>query len=164
MQITKEYLKNPIVCFGAIREYMFELGEDFLDQNCCVFKVPPMVMWMLGKGYISKEEAEKRLECACTQDLLRIEKPSNNLKEEMVAYTILAEYFSIFDNHRERLLKILQESEVNYIDNDCLEPKFSLTDEYVEKVRDCFQMSEPTFYDEYIYFSPSKRTLDTQGV
>lgn len=155
MKLTNENFKNPIVCYSAIRNYMYLLGEDFLDYNCSIFKVPTMVMWMLGKGYITNEKAEKCLNSSCVQELLLenlFDDYSDNLKEELKSYVILSEYFSLFENHRDRLLEVLNEENIIEIKEDCLCKVKDLSDDIINNSNDVFNIDGHSYYDEYMYF------------
>ena len=159
MKLTNETLKNPVVCYSAIRDWMYSAGEDFLDYNCAIFKVPTMVMWMLGKGYINNEKAEKLLGSSCVQELLLndlFDNYSDNLKEEMEAYIILSEYFSIFAHHRNRLLGALEDENITEIEDCKLHELNPLSDDIINKSNDVFNIDNVSYYDEYVYFHKTK--------
>ena len=156
MKLTINTLKNPIVCYSAIREWMYSVGEDFLDYHCCIFKGSKMVMWMLGKGYIDNKKAEQLLNSSCVQELLLenlFDYYNDNLKEEVIAYVILAEYFSIFENHRDRLLSILKTENIEEIDDYLLKKLNNLNEKIVNTSNDVFNMGRYSYYDEYMYFN-----------
>lgn len=56
---SEKDLKIPFIGFLAMMYYSAEAGEDFLEYNENLASGWPFTMWMLGKGYINSETAEK---------------------------------------------------------------------------------------------------------
>ena len=156
IKLTNKLMKNPVVCYSAIRDYMYNAGEDFLDQNCTMFKVPTFLLWLCGKGYITNEKAEEMLEYnCCIHELLLCDGlfGEDTLINGVKAYTLLAEYCSIFKNHRDRLLNALSEVGIESIESVCLLNSKELTKDVVESSDDAYNIEGYTYADEYEYFS-----------
>ena len=57
---SPEELKDPFLCYCVFQRFMEEAGEDYIDYNERIVNGTPLLFWMLGKGYISDKETEKR--------------------------------------------------------------------------------------------------------
>ena len=100
--VTKEEeLKNPVVVYSIMNQWMQEAGEDLIDNNESYIDGEKLLDWMLKKEYITKEKYFRVVECEETwiQDLLlgyetgvlngECGFPSNSK-----AYQVIAEYIS----------------------------------------------------------------------
>ena len=108
--INEEQLKNPVIVYSVITQWMREAGEDFIDTNESFIKGEAILDWILSKNYCIKEKYDYIIENDETwiQDLLLGYEtgllngesfPSSNK-----AYQIISEYISESKELRERFI------------------------------------------------------------
>ena len=110
--ITKEeQLKNPVMVYSVIIQWMREVGEDLIDINENFINGKDILNWMLNKNIVTKEKYDYIIENNETwiQDLLlgyetgllngECNFPSNNK-----AYQIISEYISESKELREKFI------------------------------------------------------------
>lgn len=110
--VTNEYqLKNPVIVYSIITQWMREAGEDFIDSNESFIEGKLILNWMLDKGMVTKEKYDYIIENNETwiQDLLlgyetgllngECSFPSNNK-----AYQVISEYISESKELRENFI------------------------------------------------------------
>ena len=108
---SEEQLKNPVIVYAVMNQWMCEAGEDLIDYNENYIDGDKILEWMLQKGYITKEKYDQVIENGETwiQDLLlgyetgvlngECDFPSNNK-----AYQVIAEYISEHKTLREEFI------------------------------------------------------------
>jgi len=107
---NEEQLKNPVIVYSVITQWMREAGEDFIDTNESFIKGEEILEWMLNKGIVTKEKYDYVIENNETwiQDLLLGYEtgllngesfPSSNK-----AYQIISEYISESKELREKFI------------------------------------------------------------
>ena len=108
---NEEQLKNPVIVYTVMNQWMSEAGEDLIDYNESYIDGDKILEWMLKKGYVTKEKYNQVIENDETwiQDLLlgyetgvlngECGFPSNNK-----AYQVIAEYISEHKTLREEFI------------------------------------------------------------
>ena len=108
---NEEQLKNPIIVYAVMNQWMCEAGEDLIDYNESYIDGDKILEWMLKKGYVTKEKHDQVIENEETwiQDLLlgyetgvlngECDFPSHNK-----AYQVIAEYISEHKTLREEFI------------------------------------------------------------
>ena len=109
---NEEQLKNPVMVYSAIVQWMREAGEDLIDTNESFINGKDILQWMLNKGIVTKEKYDYIIQNNETwiQDLLfgyetgvlnygECDFPSNNK-----AYQIISEYISESKELREKFI------------------------------------------------------------
>jgi len=107
---NEEQLKNPVIVYSVIAQWMREAGEDFIDSNESFIKGELILDWMLNKGIVTKEKYDyiiKNNETWIQDLLLGYETgllngesfPSSNK-----AYQIISEYISESKELREKFV------------------------------------------------------------
>lgn len=108
---NEEQLKNPVIVYAVMNQWMREAGEDLIDYNESYIDGDKILEWMLKKGYVTKEKYNQVIENDETwiQDLLlgyetgvlngECGFPSNNK-----AYQVIAEYISEHKTLREEFI------------------------------------------------------------
>lgn len=143
--------------YKLIRNFEYEAGENFVDQNESIVNERCMLFWMLGKGYITgeqitmyAEDSSKLIDLnyilnACEVPFALF--PMGNQEEEthFKSMEVLAEIISEVPHYQERLLEIVNEWEyTSYEDKD-----EKLEKEYNESMaKDLKQMQEKYVYVE----------------
>lgn len=146
-----EDLNSVEMIYKAIRWKELDMGEDFIDQNESIVKEVPFATWLLGRGYINKEQLNSFLDSnymySGLQSLLGgydepyCVFPYGECEEESCfkKYHVLAEYISQMDNLRKRLFRCLVEDE----DNESI----MLDESFFEKTENDFG----TVHDEWVW-------------
>lgn len=145
-----EDLNSAEIIYKAIRWKELEMGEDFIDQNEFIVKEAPFATWLLGRGYINKNQLNSFLNGgyeSCLQSLLGgydepyCVFPYGECEEESCfkRYHILAEYINQIDINRKRLFKCLVKDE----DNESI----MLDESFFEKTESDFG----TVHDEWVW-------------
>ena len=108
---NEEQLKNPVIVYAVMNQWMCEAGEDLIDYNESYIDGDKILEWMLKKGYVTKEKHDQVIENEETwiQDLLLgyetgvlnggCDFPSHNK-----AYQVIAEYISEHKSLREEFV------------------------------------------------------------
>ena len=108
---NEEQLKNPVIVYAVMNQWMCEAGEDLIDYNESYIDGNEILEWMLKKGYVTKEKYDQVIENDETwiQDLLlgyetgvlngECDFPSHNK-----AYQVIAEYISEHKTLREEFI------------------------------------------------------------
>ena len=108
---NEEQLKNPVIVYAVMNQWMCEAGEDLIDYNESYIDGNEILEWMLQKGYVTKEKHDQVIENEETwiQDLLlgyetgvlngECDFPSHNK-----AYQVIAEYISEHKSLREEFI------------------------------------------------------------
>lgn len=108
---NEEELKNPVIVYSIIIQWIREAGEDFIDSNESFIDGELILDWMLNKGMVSQEKYDHIIENNETwiQDLLlgyetgllngECSFPSNEK-----AYQIISEYISESKELREKFI------------------------------------------------------------
>ena len=108
---NEEQLKNPVIVYAVMNQWMCEAGEDLIDYNESYIDGDKILEWMLKKGYVTKEKYDQVIENEETwiQDLLlgyetgvlngECDFPSHNK-----AYQVIAEYISEHKSLREEFI------------------------------------------------------------
>ena len=108
---NEEQIKNPVIVYAVMNQWMCEVGEDLIDYNESYIDGDKILEWMLQKGYVKKEKYDQVIENKETwiQDLLlgyetgvlngECDFPSNNK-----AYQVIAEYISEHKTLREEFI------------------------------------------------------------
>lgn len=109
--------------YKLIRNFEYEAGEDFVDQNESIVNERCMLFWMLGKGYISGEQismyAKDSRKLIDLNDILSAYEvpfallPMGSQEEDAHSKSmeVLAELISEVPHYQERLLKIVNKHE-----------------------------------------------------
>ena len=109
--INEEQLKNPVIVYAVMNQWMCGAGEDLIDYNESYIDGNEILEWMLQKGYVTKEKHDQIIENEETwiQDLLlgyetgvlngECGFPSHNK-----AYQVIAEYISEHKTLREEFI------------------------------------------------------------
>ena len=108
---NEEQLKNPVIVYSIIIQWMREAGEDLIDTNESFINGKDILQWMFNKSIVTKEKYDYIIENNETwiQDLLLVYEtgllngecnfPSNNK-----AYQIISEYISESKELREKFI------------------------------------------------------------
>lgn len=112
--------------YKLIRNFEFEAGEDFIDQNEHIVNAKCILFWMFGKGYINGDKIKIYGEdpnqnfIGLTDVLKGYEAPYSlfpygECEEDchFKAMEILAEFISECEMYQNRLMKIMNEYEQN---------------------------------------------------
>ena len=149
---NEEQLKNPVIVYAVMNQWMCEAGEDLIDCNESYINGDKILEWMLKKGYVTKEKHDQVIENEETwiQDLLLGYKtgvlngecnfPSNNK-----AYQVIAEYISEHKSLREEFIYLFCFPICSHIDDfDLQEGTMSKEDWLKER-----WFAEISYTDEY---------------
>ncbi len=117
VELTKKHI------YKLIRNFEFEAGEDFVDQNESIVNERCMLFWMFGKGYITGKQitmyAKDSSPLVDLNDILTAYEvpfalfPMGQCEEDahFKAMEVLAELISEVPHYQERLLEIVNEYE-----------------------------------------------------
>lgn len=107
--------------YKLIRNFEFEVGESFVDQNESIVDDKCMMFWMLGRGYIHPEQIDSYVHTKftelnnilCGYDDAFALFPFGEASEEchFKAMLVLAEFISGIEIYQNRLAKILKEAD-----------------------------------------------------
>jgi hypothetical protein len=108
---NEEQLKNPVIVYSIIMQWMREAGEDLIDSNETFIDGELILEWMLNKGIVPKEKYDYIIENNETwiQDLLLgyetgLLNGECNFPSNSKAYQIIAEYISESKELREKFI------------------------------------------------------------
>jgi hypothetical protein len=108
---NEEQLKNPVIVYTIIRQWMREAGEDFIDQNERFIDGESILEWMLSKGIVSKEKYDYIIKNDETwiQDLLLgcetgVLNGEYDFPSIFKAYQIISEYISESKDLRDKFI------------------------------------------------------------
>ena len=112
-------LKNPSIAFSTMIKYAVEAEEDFVDYNETIVSGWPFCMWLLGKGYINSNQVEDLVNHSIDGmptiqeilfgDILFPKTNGQGTLSRIKAYTLLAEYMSMFSVFRNALYNAISD-------------------------------------------------------
>lgn len=112
--ITDEkQLRNPVLCYISMMQWLREAGEDFIDQNENIVDGDDVLDWLLNKKYITKEKYDgvKAKGETWIQDLLLgyetgvMQNGESGITAQKKSYQLIAEYISEHDECIKELFK-----------------------------------------------------------
>ena len=108
---NEEQLKNPVIVYAEMNQWMCEAGEDLIDYNEDYIDGNKILEWILKKGYITKEKYDRIIKNKETwiQDLLfgykeGLLNDGHDFPSIDKAYQVIAEYISEDETLREEFI------------------------------------------------------------
>ncbi|MDU5206326.1 MAG: hypothetical protein E6182_10205 [Clostridioides difficile] len=132
-----EDLNSVEMIYKAIRWKELGMGEDFIDQNESIVKEVPFATWLLGRGYINKEQLNSFLNSNDMYSGLQ-----NLLGGYDEPYCVFPKKEFNEDYFKEPLVKLIKSKddnpdnyEFNYLTKEQYENRFDIESEEVKEIK-----------------------------
>ena len=125
---SNKELSNPFMCYCIFRQFEKTTDENFVDQNETITSGYSFLMWLMGKGYITTDVADKLFMkmnqyapfyslAALYHNKNLFPKSAGSPVSERKFYVWLAEYMSSLDDTRKRLFKFAKKAYKTFDDD-----------------------------------------------